>query len=400
VKKAKAEIYLDGRKKKNGKHSIKIKITLRGRSFYSTGVELTKIEFTDMMNQKKGRGIHQDTYNKLNKMLVKSNDAISELKYFTHKRFQEKFLEQRTNSYDLISSAYDAYKKKLEENEKISTSESYSCSFNSINRFQKNLKFVDITPKLLEEYQKWMLQNNKSVSTVGIYLRPLKRLFNYYRIPIDIYPFGKAGFKIPQSLNKKLALSKDQVKLLYNYKGDENKNKRRAVDLWVMMYLCNGINLHDILKIKWKHIESEYIRYVRQKTKDTKSVQTTITISIKPRIREIIQNWGVEGESDDFVFSFFKKNMTAKKIRAIKKNLMKEINRYMKIVAKELGIEEKLTTIIARHSFATIMYKEGNSLEEICELMGHSSIIVTRRYIDSFNDEHLASITDSLTKGF
>jgi site-specific recombinase XerD len=79
---------------------------------------------------------------------------------------------------------------------------------------------------------------------------------------------------------------------------------------------------------------------------------------------------------------------------------MKEINRYMKIVAKELGIEEKLTTIIARHSFATIMYKEGNSLEEICELMGHSSIIVTRRYIDSFNDEHLASITDSLTKGF
>ena len=44
----------------------------------------------------------------------------------------------------------------------------------------------------------------------------------------------------------------------------------------------------------------------------------------------------------------------------------------MKTLGKQLGIKSKLTTYVARHSYATMLKNLGVSVEEISESLGHN----------------------------
>jgi site-specific recombinase XerD len=49
-----------------------------------------------------------------------------------------------------------------------------------------------------------------------------------------------------------------------------------------------------------------------------------------------------------------------------------------------VGIKEKVSSYVARHSFSTIAKNSGTSIEFISEALGHSSVTVTKRYLKSF----------------
>ncbi len=46
------------------------------------------------------------------------------------------------------------------------------------------------------------------------------------------------------------------------------------------------------------------------------------------------------------------------------------------------GIERRVTPLILRHTVATLLHKNGMSLQGVSEILGHSSVEVTQRYID------------------
>ncbi len=52
-----------------------------------------------------------------------------------------------------------------------------------------------------------------------------------------------------------------------------------------------------------------------------------------------------------------------------------------------MGIEKKVTTYVARHSFSTILKKSGASTEFIQEALGHTDVKTTQNYLDSFDKE-------------
>ena len=71
----------------------------------------------------------------------------------------------------------------------------------------------------------------------------------------------------------------------------------------------------------------------------------------------------------------------------VKDQLVKTINKYMKRIGEEIGLERKLTTYVARHSFATVLKRSGAPMELISESLGHKSLHTTEAYLDSFEDE-------------
>jgi site-specific recombinase XerD len=58
-------------------------------------------------------------------------------------------------------------------------------------------------------------------------------------------------------------------------------------------------------------------------------------------------------------------------------------------IGRSLGIELKLTTYVARHSYATVLKRSGVSTSIISESLGHSSERVTQIYLDSFDNEQI-----------
>ena len=83
-----------------------------------------------------------------------------------------------------------------------------------------------------------MLQNNKSLTTVGIYLRSLRTIYNIQNIDKTFYPFGTAKnkYSIPTSRNKKKALTLKDIAKIYNYQAVKNSPKEMAKDYWLFLY--------------------------------------------------------------------------------------------------------------------------------------------------------------------
>jgi len=263
------------------------------------------------------------------------------------------------------------------------------------------LTFAEITKSLLKKYEIWMLTNNRSVTTIGIYLRSLRAIYNQQNIDRSIYPFGKKKYSIPKSKNIKKALTLEEIAKIYNYEVEPNSASQMAKDYWMFLYLCNGMNVKDFCQLKWTNIDGQMLTYERAKTQRSTEENKYISVALKHETWEIIKQWGQPSISKDaYIFPHLEKNMSVEKQMATHKQLIKRINTHMKVIVAEVGIDKNVTTYFARHSFATVLKRSGSKIEMISELLGHSSVDVTESYLDSFEKEQIQKETDVLTTGF
>ncbi len=402
--KATVAIYLDElRPKKNGNCSVKIKITHnRNRKYYTTGIELTSEDFYKVMDGKRRTFEQKDIHSKILHFQHKAQMILDRLTVFTFDNFEEHYFEQR-NITNSVSFAFDKYIEFLTLENRIGTAVSYNCAKNSIESFRKGVTFAEITPVFLKKYEYWMLENKRSVSSIGIYLRSLRAVFNQQNIDSSIYPFGegKNKYSIPTGKNIKKALTIDEVGKIYNYVAPNNSTKDMAKDYWLFLYLCNGMNVKDFCLLKWENIDGDMLNYQRAKTKRSQKESKLISVALKPETLEIIKKWGQPSVlKDAYIFPHLQNGMTAVKERATYQQLTKTINKYMKQIGAELQLGKDITTYFARHSFATVLKRSGAKIEMISELLGHSSVEVTESYLDSFEKEQIQEQTDVLTAGF
>ena len=56
-------------------------------------------------------------------------------------------------------------------------------------------------------------------------------------------------------------------------------------------------------------------------------------------------------------------------------------NLYLKEIATTLGIQKRVTSNLARHTFATtVTYANGVSIESISKMLGHTKLAITQIY--------------------
>ena len=389
------------REKKNGTYPVKVRVTFnREQQYYPTGIDLLPEEW-EMVSSEKPRKEYKKIKETLAGIQGKAKEIIDDTRHFTFEGFDLKFYKKRSNKGALVD-LFESYIDKLRCDGRISTANSYNNSLTSLKEFEKNLNFSTITSDFLEKYEKWMIGNGKSITTVGIYIRSLRTIFNEAiaigEIGRELYPFGKRKYQIPASRNIKKALDIADIKLLYNYTTISNSTQERSRDLWMFSYLCYGINPKDICKLQFKHLKNDRIEFVRAKTaRSTKTNSNSISIFLTDDAKRILNKWCNEDKSpDNYVFPFLKKGMSPQQEFDTVKQFVKTVNKYMKEIAKELNITKPITTYTARHSFSTILKRTGASVEFISEALGHADIKTTQSYLGSFEKDTHQKITKNL----
>ncbi|HWW41412.1 phage integrase SAM-like domain-containing protein [Pedobacter sp.] len=404
MKGATAVIIHDTRRAKSGdKYPVKLRaIYNRVVKYYPTKYNLSKDDYAKLYEEKpdkKSKDIRDDLF----KLLSKANDIIDKLPVFNFKIFANRLFKISTSKDDLIH-AYNNYIGVLRLAGRISTAISYECSLKSLQKFKDSLKFEDITIEFLRDYEKWMLKEGNSLTTVGIYLRSLRSVYNESisdeNISKESYPFGKRKYQIPTSRNTKKALLLSDIKKIYDYKPSPGSNIEMARDLWLFSYLCNGINIKDIARIKYKNIDGDYLTFLRAKTeRATRSNPKPISIYLNDRAREIIKKWGNKRiNADNYIFPIIEKGCTPENELRLIQQLIKTINKWMKFISEETKIEKVVTTYTARHSFSTVLKRSGASIEFISEALGHSNVRTTESYLDSFENESKKKYALTLTE--
>jgi integrase len=303
-----------------------------------------------------------------------------------------------------------AYFKKMiagyTERDQLGTAANYTASLVSLSKFKSKLTFMEISVDFLRRYEKWLTDQGKSVSTVGIYLRPLRSVINHAMSDGTLskdfnYPFGsksKNRYQIPKTRNIKKALEKSEIQAIFNYSPAIGTWEEKALDFWKFSYLSNGMNMKDIANLRYKDIDGEYMRFIRAKTAHTSNVVMPISVYISSEIKVIIKKWGNPVDSSGgLVFPIINQKNPLSRQREMIQQFLKMVNKYMSALRVKLDIKKPVTLMTARHSFSTVLKRSGIGIQEISEALGHQSTNTTRSYLDSFEDDVKKEMAKALT---
>ena len=402
----KTSIILDTRRALlDGTYPIKLRVTFnRTQKYFPTQFNATVADFEKYM-ARVPKGKDKQIRMALDSIEQKATSVIAELELFDYNLFQRKFYKNeqlRVDVYAYFDLAISEYK----QNGQIGTASNYTCSKNSLKTFKDKLAFWEITPEFLRGYEKKLLSDEKSISTVGIYLRPLKAIINRAiedgTLPKDYnYPFGSKTalkYQIPTSKNIKKALEMNEVKALFDYQAERNSWEERALDFWKFSYMANGMNMKDISLLKRRDIKDGFIEFIRAKTANTNRTVTPIKVYLTDELKAIIRKHGKKNRGPNtLIFPIIRQIDTLERQLADLKQFIKMVNRYTRRVALKIGIDKDCTTYTARHSTATILKRSGADIQQISEALGHASISTTKAYLGSFEDGSKKEMAKLLT---
>lgn len=407
-------IYHEKRRiKENGKFSVKLRVYNKSNNikkvrYFTTGIDLTDKEFKEIWenaSNTKFKGKKREIELKLKTIETRAEDVAKEMTVFDFITFEKKLFRKSTDKNN-VQYHFNLVIDKNIKNNKIGTAESYKYTLKSLAQFSEDKKktsidkitFEAITIDWLNEYEKFMLEKGKSYTTVGIYTRTLRVVFNNAieskDIHEDIYPFGKKKYQIPRTKKVKKALNSAQLKTLFNAEVT-NESEAKAKDFWFFSYACNGMNLKDIALLKYTDIKDDKFSYYRAKTFDKTAEKTTITIHLTDFTNGIITKYCNKNKSG-YVFDII--NIKEDSLTQHKKikNFTRYINDHIKRVAKASDLPVDISFYWARHSFATNSIRKGASMEFISEALNHSDLSVTKKYFAGFEDEAKKEFANSL----
>ena len=377
---------------KEGTYPIKIKVYFQGKpKYYSTGICMsTKDELEEVLESKSKKNIEiQDIIGKELSRILKNVDILVERGTFSFSNLNNMLGK---NIGGTLNEMISAKIKELDNEEKFGSSTFYKGTLSLLKRYIKHDVLInEVTVEWLNGLEKFILKT-ASQTTVAMNMRNIRTIMNIAKqtgvIRESDYPFGRGKYQIKEGSGKKKALNKKQLKVIAEY-SDGSMTTEFYRDLWLFIYFCNGLNVADLISLKFSDIQNGEISFIRKKTKDRTRDVKRIYAAITPEMYSIINKWGNDPKKSVYIFPFLKPGDSAWEHEKKKKNLTKLINKRMKMIGEKLNLG-KITTYVARHTYATVLRNEGVPISIISPMLGHSSVTTTEIYLADLESEYRA----------
>ena len=388
----------------NGESPLMLQVSKGGkRQYQSLGVSVNP-KFWDFSKNKPKSNCPNREYilklilNKQAELQQRMLELNAEQKEYTtttllhdeHRKFELKTVKQ---FYQELIEQYKA-------NEKCGNRLIYKSSYNSINVFTNGnleIPFSAIDVAWLNKYEKWLRSKGNKETTMSLMFRTLRSAYNK---AIESkcarksdYPFNDYRIsKFDVSTEKRAIAKADVLKFSTDVHSiGKQQYVQLSKDIFIFSYLCGGINFTDIANLtKNNIIEGKRLHYIRQKT------GKLIKLGLSEEALKIIKRYAVE--SKGYLFPIL--NAQLHKTPLQKQNrihkMLGKVNKNLKLLAAQLGVEANLTTYVARHSFASVLKKSGVNIALISEALGHSDLTTTQIYLDSFDNEQIDNAMKNL----
>ena len=388
----------------NGESPLMLQVSKGGkRQYQSLGVSVNP-KFWDFSKNKPKSNCPNREYilklilNKQAELQQRMLELNAEQKEYTtttllhdeHRKFELKTVKQ---FYQELIEQYKA-------NEKCGNRLIYKSSYNSINVFTNGnleIPFSAIDVAWLNKYEKWLRSKGNKETTMSLMFRTLRSAYNK---AIESkcarksdYPFNDYRIsKFDVSTEKRAIAKADVLKFSTDVHSiGKQQYVQLSKDIFIFSYLCGGINFTDIANLtKDNIIEGKRLHYIRQKT------GKLIKSGLSEEALKIIKRYAVE--SKGYLFPIL--NAQLHKTPLQKQNrihkMLGKVNKNLKLLAAQLGVEANLTTYVARHSFASVLKKSGVNIALISEALGHSDLTTTQIYLDSFDNEQIDNAMKNL----
>jgi integrase len=158
------------------------------------------------------------------------------------------------------------------------------------------------------------------------------------------------------------------------------KSKR---DYMIFVFgIYTGLRISDILKLKVRDVKDKEFIYMREKKTD-KEKRFPLNDELQPILKEYIKS------KEDFEYLFKSRKGSNKPISR------EHIYRVLKAAAENFGIEN-IGTHTLRKTFGYFLYQQTKDVVAIKEILNHSDISITLRYI-GVNQDRKDQVMKKLT---
>ena len=395
--------YLDKRSVgKDGRCPLRLRMRKDGKSAMPlTGIRISPDNWDDDNQRAKDARLNL----RLRDMLDNAEDYILRIKaegrYITmtldelvcevSKRILS--IDMKVNLKDTLAYQMEQYR---DRQTKRGTREVFDRTIRSLNDYDPDFQIrpiKEVDYGYLTRFEAWCLGRGMKVNSISILMRNIRTVFNEARRDgvTNLYPFST--YKIKQEETRKRALTLDEVRLLLEMPVSEDQQRYR--DFFMLMLYLIGINTTDLFLARPEDLRNGRLEYRRDKTGKLYSVK------VEPEAMEIIDKYRgkdylldpMDGHGDFLSW----RSQLNKRLKAIGQ----QTGRKGKILGK--GPFSEISTYWARHTWATLAYEVGISVDVIGQALGHSdrSHTVTFTYIKPDQgkvDEANRKVIDYITK--
>lgn len=274
---------------------------------------------------------------------------------------------------------------------KDSTADLYRVVRNRLYRFWKgaSLQWTDITAAMVDDFDSSLRAEGLAVNTVNSYLSSFRALCHTALregLPGPACdPF--AGLHLKREETTKRALKIAEVNKVMQADYPAEPSLREALDLFIFSYLACGIPFVDLAYLTKKNIVGGEIVYYRHKT------GALIRVGITPAMRLLLRKYGQKGSP--YLFPILS---AGKDGHEVYKAALRKYNSLLVIIGEHLHLSVKLTSYVARHSWATEALRQNIPVAVISQAMGHTSEKTTRIYLAQLDQSILNKANAKITK--
>ncbi len=270
----------------------------------------------------------------------------------------------------------------LKKNGQHSTMQHYKATLNSLMRFRdnKDMTFDEIDSELIRSYEAY-LKNVANVcrNTSSFYMRIIRAVYNRAvekGLATQQSPFKHVYTGIDKT--RKRAVSSDTIKVIKHLDLSDSPMQEMAQYIFLMCVYLQGISFIDLAHLRKTDIRNGILYYVRSKT------GRQISVKWEKAMQEIVDKFQHLTRSSPYLFPFLVSDSDdPKEEKRLYHNAQSRIAYHLKKVGAKVGMSERLTLYVARHSWATMARDMNTDLSVISCCLGHDSIATTQIYLDT-----------------
>lgn len=273
--------------------------------------------------------------------------------------------ETKETFYSFFERQIEIWKVSKEHN----TIKSYRSTLNVLKQFRSKLEFGELTYKFIEDFDYYMsTKRNNGAGGKFTKHKCLKATIrqaikaNYMKPSDNPYSNGN-GFTIKAVAGKREFLTIDEVTKIMNLEiPDKNGFLNRVRDLFIFSCVT-GLRYSDVVNLKWANVDTAKNAITVEMTKTKKQ----ITIPLVKQALEILSKYG-------------KHTIKVPLAKVLPQMTNQVLNRELKVLIENSGINKPITFHCARHSFASNLIEAGTPILFVRDLLGHQNLNETQIY--------------------
>ncbi len=269
---------------------------------------------------------------------------------------------------------YISFLEKEKSGSAQSTASLYKVTLGHLERFVGTdiLKMKQVTPLLVKDFVSYLQSLNLSPNSVTNYTSIFRTVFNSavsenLATP-ETNPFQKIHLRPVSTYKRSVGIQviKDMTEL-------DLKGKKRldfARDLFLFSFMACGMAFVDLAHLTQNNVRGNVLVYYRVKTK------TEIRVTITSGMRRLLEKYA--RENSNLLFPVLQSEEVSYERYKV---ALRTYNRRLATIGDMIDCPVKLTSYVARHSWAMQAKENSVSVAVISQALGHTSEKTTLFYL-------------------